>query len=146
MFLGFFTLAIVMISQLYRAWQNNPVMTTVSDPDFSVTKLDFPAIVICGQGATDNRLERVLNYTLQASSEWIDSDSNQTGTNPYASLGFGSLHPTTIVKLFTSLSPRDFAKYNVLVKNNYDKPCNNDAEENTSCNHVAHFDFLLPSI
>jgi hypothetical protein len=33
----------------YKAWQSNPVVTTVKTTAFPVKNLDFPAITICGQ-------------------------------------------------------------------------------------------------
>ncbi len=38
-------------AEAYTSWKNNPVMTTIETTGLSVSKVDFPAVVLCGQGA-----------------------------------------------------------------------------------------------
>ena len=48
--LALFIVAVVLTVSAYLGWQRDPILTTVATTGLPVTKLDFPAITICGQG------------------------------------------------------------------------------------------------
>ena len=42
-----------------RAWDDNPILTTVSTTALPIHELEYPAITICGQGMASETLDKV---------------------------------------------------------------------------------------
>ena len=137
-FLGFFTLAVVMIYQLYSGWASSPVLTTLEDPAYPVTKLQFPAIIICGQGATDRTMKSVLRdqivSKLKAFTEDESSELDKIGFDFIVETiglkvlrllypGIGTMSPMTMVSLFKSLSPEAYLRSETLLKHDFQEQC-----------------------
>ena len=54
------TVAAIVSKNAYKAWEDNPILTTVSTTAYPIHKLEYPAITICGQGMATDTLDRVL--------------------------------------------------------------------------------------
>ena len=53
-------MATIVSRNAYKAWEDNPILTTVSTTAHPIHKLEYPAITICGQGMATDTLDRVL--------------------------------------------------------------------------------------
>ena len=140
-FLSSFILALVMISQLYAGWKNSPILTTVEDPAYPITKVDFPAIIICGQGATDTTMEDVVSNQITKKLKQQGINGNYDGlsyqdllqqigmdilTNLYP--GMENLDPMTMGSLFKSLSPYDYITSIELMKGVNEDHCESSGD------------------
>ena len=46
--------------RIYRDFQSNPVITSVSTTGFDIREIEYPAITICSQGDVDEVLGKLL--------------------------------------------------------------------------------------
>ncbi|CAG7731153.1 unnamed protein product [Allacma fusca] len=45
--IGMFCTAVYMMSKIYTRWESSPVITSVSNTNFPVTNINFPAVTVC---------------------------------------------------------------------------------------------------
>ena len=41
------TFGVSLTTRIFRKWQKSPIITSVDDTNYPVTKIDFPAVTIC---------------------------------------------------------------------------------------------------
>ena len=140
--LGFFSLGVVMILQVYNDWRGSPVLTTVGDPAYPVTDIEFPAIVICGLGSLESRMHKALakqihekvkydigygdEYEDYDYEEFVDKFGMETITGLYK--GLGTVDLVTMASLFKALSPQDYIKAGLLL-NDFHKHCDKSSQK-----------------
>ena len=44
----------------YKEWKDSPTITTVNTTAYPIESIDYPAITICSQGATNDVMDEVL--------------------------------------------------------------------------------------
>ena len=55
----------------YKEWKESPTITTVNTTAYPIESIDFPAITICSQGATEDIVDEVL---LRQFEEYLQSN------------------------------------------------------------------------
>ena len=103
MYLFFHTFSIYSTYISYKDWKDNPIITTVNTTAYPIEDIDYPAITICSQGATEDIMDGVL---LRQFEVWLKSK----GITPEkAKDNQGGISPSKTVKRSIPLSPSNVA-------------------------------------
>ena len=54
----------------YKDWKDNPIITTVNTTAYPIEDIDYPAITICSQGASNDVMDGVLFRQFE---NWLKS-------------------------------------------------------------------------
>ena len=60
--LGSLIFALWFSANIYRTWEDDPVLTSVSTTGFPIQKMEYPSITICAQGAVNEVVGKKVSF------------------------------------------------------------------------------------
>ena len=126
-------------------WQDNLVLTSIKTTGLPLGKVDYPAIVICGQGNNDyvvqgaftsqmkahllekgnTNLSKTFNYLTAKPDEQIEFIAkymNDYLRETFVGMDVDTMNPTAMLQLMTTTNPRSLITAEVAYEGGYD-PC-----------------------
>ncbi|CAG7826654.1 unnamed protein product [Allacma fusca] len=103
--------AIYMMSKIYTRWESSPVITSVSNTNFPVTNINFPAVTICtvNKAVNEKMIIQACNYNLTLSkmrsiiSQLVDPEARN---NDNIQIVNSSFRPKEAMKYLRLVAPK----------------------------------------